>query len=230
MPAPFLKVCCVADEAEARLAVALGADAAGLVGAMPSGPGVISDDAARTVAASVAPPTDVWTLTSQTTAAGIAAQADAVGATTVQIVDAVGPSVYAVGPSVYADVRRALPGRRIVQVIHVTGADAVGEAETVAPFVDAVLLDSGAPSAATPRLGGTGRTHDWATSRRIVDALGALPRPVPVWLAGGLRPENVARAVRTVRPWGVDVCSGVRTDGALDAAKLRAFVAALRSA
>lgn len=220
MPTPVLKVCCIADVAEARLATRLGAAALGLVSAMPSGPGVIPDKVAACIAASVSPPVDSVLLTSRTAAAGIAEQVDAVGAATVQLVDAVPTEVY-------AELRRRLPGRRLVQVVHVIGEASVDEAAAVAPHVDAVLLDSGNPAAAVKVLGGTGRVHDWTLSRRIVERLAALPRPVPVWLAGGLRPGNVAEAVRAVRPWGVDVCSGVRTDGRLDAARLRAFVAAL---
>ena len=218
MRRPFLKVCCITDEAEARLAIQLGADAVGLVGAMPSGPGVISDADAARIAASIPPPVDTWLLTSRTDAASIAAHADAVGATTVQIVDAVELRAY-------PELRRRLPGRRLVQAVHVVDASSLETAAAVAPHVDAVLLDSGTPDAAVKELGGTGRTHDWALSRRIVEHLATLTRPSPVWLADGLRPKNVAEAVRAVQPWGVGRCSGVRTDGALDANKLRAFVA-----
>ena len=74
---------------------------------------------------------------------------------------------------------------------------------------------------AVAELGGTGRAHDWDISRRLVAA-----SPVPVLLAGGLKPDNAAAAIETVRPFGLDVCSGVRTDGALDATKLTALVVA----
>lgn len=211
----------MASPAEARTAIELGADAVGLVGAMPSGPGVISDADAARIATTVPPPVDAWLLTSRTDAAGIAAHADAVGAPTVQIVDAIAVADY-------AELRRRLPGRRLAQVVHVVNESSIETAGVVAPHVDAVLLDSGTPGAAVKELGGTGRVHDWALSRRIVERLGALPRPVPVWLAGGLHPENVAEAVRAVRPWGVDLCSGARTGGALDAAKLKAFVSTLK--
>ena len=109
--------------------------------------------------------------------------------------------------------------------IHVLDDDSVREALDAAPRVDALLLDSGDPRRAVKELGGTGRVHDWALSRAIVDR-----SPVPVFLAGGLRGENVAEAVRRVRPFGVDVCSGVRTDGRLDVAKLSALVGALAAA
>jgi phosphoribosylanthranilate isomerase len=120
----------------------------------------------------------------------------------------------------YPALRRALPGVRLVQVIHVEDDGAVALARDYARLADALLLDSGRPSAA--EFGGTGRAHDWSVSRRIVEAV-----EKPVFLAGGLNAGNVAEAVRQVRPFGVDLCSGVRTDGALDAAKLAAFTAAL---
>lgn len=91
--------------------------------------------------------------------------------------------------------------------------------------MDAILLDSGNPTLAVKELGGAGRTHDWSVSRAIVESV-----RVPVYLAGGLRAENVGAAVEAVRPVGVDVCTGVRTDGRLDDLKLQAFILALRGA
>jgi len=212
---PRLKVCCVASVAEARLAVSLGADALGLVSAMPSGPGVVADDVIAEIAAAVPPPIATFLLTARQDAAGIAAQARRSGANTVQLVDALPLGAY-------AELRGALPGVRLVQVVHVLDDASLAEAEGAAAHVDALLLDSGNPRLAVKELGGTGRVHDWALSRAIVAR-----SPVPVFLAGGLRAANVAEAVRQVRPFGVDVCSGVRTDGRLDAAKLAALVAAL---
>jgi phosphoribosylanthranilate isomerase len=110
-------------------------------------------------------------------------------------------------------------------VIHVEDESALDEANAAAPHVDALLLDSGRPKAAVRELGGTGRAHDWSVSARIVAQCGR-----PVFLAGGLNAGNVREAVARVRPFGVDLCSGVRRDGRLDAEKLGAFVAALRAA
>ena len=210
-PRPRLKVCCIGSVEEARVAVRLGADAVGLVGPMPSGPGVIPSGRIAEVARSVPPPVATWLLTSSQEPDEIARQADDAGVTTVQIVDCVDVSAY-------ARLRAALPGRRLVQVVHVGGAASAEEAEAVAPHVDAVLLDSGDPGGAVKTLGGTGRVHDWSVSRAIRERLS-----VPVFLAGGLRPGNVAEAVRQVGPFGLDVCSGVRTGGALDAGKLAAL-------
>ena len=99
----------------------------------------------------------------------------------------------------------------------------VDEAIAVAPHVDAILLDSGNQSLAIKELGGTGRTHDWSLSRRIREAI-----DVPIFLAGGLNPTNVAAAIREVQPFGIDVCSGLRTEGDLDPQKLSEFIRAIR--
>jgi phosphoribosylanthranilate isomerase len=124
----------------------------------------------------------------------------------------------------YQDLREALPGVSLVQVVHVTGPEAVDEAIAVAPYVDAVLLDSGNQSLAVKELGGTGRTHDWSLSRRIRESI-----EVPLFLAGGLNPSNVAAAIREVQPFGVDVCSGLRTGGRLDREKLKAFFTRMKT-
>jgi phosphoribosylanthranilate isomerase len=207
----FVKVCCIADLAEARLAVAAGASALGLVSAMPSGPGPIPEDDIARIAAAVPPPTETFLLTAQVEAEAIAAQQRRCGTSAVQLVDAVAE------PELHR-LRRLLPGIRLVQVIHVTGPASVDEARAAAPLVDALLLDSGNPSLAVKELGGTGRVHDWATSRRIRESVA-----VPVLLAGGLHPGNAREALAQVAPAGLDVCSGLRRDGRLDAARLHAF-------
>jgi phosphoribosylanthranilate isomerase len=119
-----------------------------------------------------------------------------------------------------AALREALPGIRLVQVIHVTGPEAGQQARSLAAHVDALLLDSGNPTLTVKELGGTGRVHDWSISREIRESVS-----VPVFLAGGLNPRNVGAAIQQVRPFGVDICSGVRRDGRLDEAKLASFVA-----
>lgn len=214
-----LKVCCIATVAEAELALAHGADAIGLVSAMPSGPGPIPDADIAVIARATAMRARRFLLTSRTTADEIAAHVRGAGTDTVQLVDT--PS-----EQVLRDLRRMTADIALVPVIHVRGADAIAQAQALAPLADAPLLDSGNPGGAVRELGGTGRTHDWDVSAALVRAVA----PCPVFLAGGLRADNVAEAVRTVRPSGVDLCSGVRTGGRLDAAKLAAFVAALRSA
>ncbi len=213
-----LKVCCIASEAEAWLAIQLGADALGLVAAMPSGPGVIPEAHIAAIAARVPPPVATFLLTSATRTADIVEQHRRCRTTTIQIVDRLTHGTH-------AELRARLPGIGIVQVVHVTGPESIDEAVAIAPHVHALLLDSGNPTASVKELGGTGRLHDWAVSRSIRDQV-----PVPVFLAGGLRAENVAAAIAAVEPWGVDLCSGVRTDGALDADKLAAFIGAVHGA
>ncbi|HVQ02615.1 MAG TPA: phosphoribosylanthranilate isomerase [Burkholderiaceae bacterium] len=213
-----IKICCISNLDEARLAIEAGASALGLVSAMPSGPGVIDEALIERIAASVARPVETFLLTCLQRAEAIAAQHRRCRTTTLQLVDAV--------PLVELQrLRDLLPDVRLVQVIHVFGAASLGEAIAAAPWVDAVLLDSGNPVAAIKELGGTGRTHDWQWSQRICEAIG-----VPTYLAGGLHAGNVADAVRQVRPYGLDICSGVRRDGRLDAQRLHDFMHAARDA
>ncbi|HEY3448307.1 MAG TPA: phosphoribosylanthranilate isomerase [Myxococcales bacterium] len=210
-----LKVCCISSADEARLAIALGADALGLVSSMPSGPGVLEEPLIAEIAPGVPPPVATFLLTSEVDAQTLVAQARRCLCSVLQLCDSVEPATYQV-------LREALPALKLVQVVHVLGSDSIAEALAASLHVDALLLDSGNPALRVKELGGTGRTHDWGVSRAIREQA-----KVPVFLAGGLRPENVAEAVRTVEPFAVDVCSGVRTNGRLDAGKLEAFVAAL---
>ncbi len=213
-----LKVCCIQSVEEARVAVRHGADAVGLVGRMPSGPGPIEDDLIAEVAASVPPPVAAVLLTSEIEAEAIADHVMRTRPGVVQIVSHVEPAVL-------ARLKRLIPSTRLLQVVHVEGHDALALARGYAPLADALLLDSGRPSAAVAELGGTGRVHDWAVSRRIVEAVDR-----PVFLAGGIGPDNVAEAIAAVRPFGIDLCSGVRSGLALDPVRLAALTAAMRAA
>lgn len=210
-----VKICCIASTDEAWMAIRHGASALGFVTAMPSGPGVIPEDTLRRIASAVPPGVATFLLTSKQDATAIIAQQRRLRLNTIQICDRL-----LVGT--HSDLRRALPGVAIVQVIHVAGERSVAEAVELAPSVDALLLDSGNQDLAVKELGGTGRTHDWSVSRRIRELA-----DVPVWLAGGLQPENVAEAIAAVEPFGVDVCSGVRTDGVLDERKVSEFIKAV---
>ena len=213
-----VKICCISSVGEALAAVAAGADAIGLVSAMPSGPGVIAEELIAEIAAAAPPAIGTVLLTAETDPAAIVAQQRRSGVNAIQLCDALAPDAY-------PPLRDALPGIALIQVIHVRGEDDVAGALNIAALVDGLLLDSGNPTAAVKELGGTGRVHDWALSRRIVaDA------PCPVFLAGGLNAGNVAGAIGRVRPYGVDLCNGVRTEGALDPARLAAFMAAVAGA
>jgi phosphoribosylanthranilate isomerase len=215
---PRVKICCIKSPAEARLAIAHGASALGLVSSMPSGPGVIDETAIARIAAVVPPPIATFLLTSLHDAEEIIAQQRRCRTNTLQLCDYVEFSVY-------ARLRAALRGIALVQVIHVTGDESVDHAQKVAEHVDALLLDSGNPALAVKELGGTGRVHDWSLSRRIRDAV-----PKPIFLAGGLRSSNVREAIAAVQPFGLDLCSGVRTNDILDEQKLRSFFEAVNAA
>ncbi len=213
--APRVKICCIADESEAAIAIRMGASAIGLVGSMPSGPGPISDEEIYRIAKFVPPPIASFLLTCEQTAAGIIEHHHRTKTSTIQIVDELSDRAY-------HQIRSELPQVKIVQVIHVTGESSIQEACEIAEHVDAILLDSGNPELGVKELGGTGRQHDWRISQKIVEACGK-----PVFLAGGLNADNVREAVDTVKPFGLDVCSGVRSNDRLDEAKLARFFAAL---
>lgn len=213
-----VKVCCIRSLEEARLAIALGADALGLVAEMPSGPGPIPDATIAAIAAACPPAVATFLLTSRTAPEAVVAHVTLCRTNVVQLVDDVSHGTYCA-------LRAACPAVRIVQVIHVEDERAIATALRVAPEVDAILLDSGRPGAAVKELGGTGRTHDWSVSRRIVETVS-----VPVFLAGGLNVSNVGEAIAVVSPFGVDLCTGVRTDGALDGEKLKAFLGEVQRA
>ncbi len=212
-----IKICCISSIEEMQLAVRYGANAIGLVGPMPSGPGPIEIELIREIASHVPPGISTFLLTSEMTAEGIIDIYKKTHTHILQLVDAVE------NMEVYTKVRRALPHIKLVQVIHVVGPESLDEAMIIAPHVDGLLLDSGNPKLAVKELGGTGRVHDWTVSKAIVEECG-----VPVFLAGGLNPKNVREAIKKVKPFGVDVCSGLRRDGWLEEDLLYKFVNAVK--
>ena len=212
---PRVKICCIASVAEARLAISYGASAVGLVSEMPSGPGPIAEEEIAQIAVTVPPPVASVLLTGKQDAAEIIAQQRRCGVSAIQIVDRLVTGTY-------RDLRAALPGIRLIQVIHVGGEESFEEAITIAPQVDALLLDSGNQSLPIKELGGTGRVHDWQISRAIREAV-----DVPIFLAGGLNPENVLEAISLVGPFAIDLCSSMRTNGALDETRLARLFARL---
>ncbi len=213
-----VKICCITSPAEARAVVMAGADALGVVGAMPSGPGPVDDDTARAVVAEAPPGVSAFLLTSEVRAEALIDHVLRIGAPVVQIVRHIDPAAHAV-------LRAAAPWVKIVQVVHVEDETSLELARGYAIAADALLLDSGRPEAEVAELGGTGRRHDWSLSRRIVSLVDK-----PVFLAGGLSEGNVGEAIEVVRPYGVDLCSGVRTMGKLDIRKLSGFFAAVKLA
>ncbi len=210
-PRPRVKICCISSIEEARTAIECGASALGLVGYMPSGPGVIGDELIYQIAKSVPPPISTFLLTSETKAQNIIAHYKGVQTSVIQIVDELKNREYDI-------LRNELPNVKLVQVIHVIDDNSVKEAIEVSKYVDAILLDSGNPNLSVKELGGTGRTHNWELSREIRKSI-----PVPLFLAGGINKNNVKQAIETVEPFGLDLCSSVRTNGKLDPQKLKEF-------
>lgn len=208
---PRIKICCISSEDEARIAIESGASAIGLVSRMPSGPGPIPDELIRQIAKTVPPPIGTFLLTSETSVKEIIEHHHRTNTNTIQIVDSLSSGTY-------SQIKAALPSVKIVQVIHVIDERSVDEAIEISEMVDAILLDSGNPKLKVKELGGTGRVHNWKLSKQIRDK-----SKCPVYLAGGLNPENVRQAIEEVQPFAVDVCSGVRTNGKLDKQKLELF-------
>jgi phosphoribosylanthranilate isomerase len=206
-----VKICCISSIDEAKMAIQFGASALGLVADMPSGPGVISDDLILTISKIVPPSVSTFMLTSATSAHQIIEHHKRTLTNTIQIVDELKEGTYEI-------IKKALPAIKIVQVIHVIDEKTIDEAVKISEFVDASLLDSGNPNLEIKELGGTGRVHNWTISKKIVEQ-----SKVPVFLAGGLTVNNVRQAIEQVQPFGLDLCSGVRTNNKLDPFKLEKF-------
>jgi phosphoribosylanthranilate isomerase len=211
MVLPKVKICCINSIPEAKLAMQFGASAIGLVGRMPSGPGLIDDELIKAIAITIPPPVATFLLTSETSSQQIILHHNRTFTNTIQLVDELQEKEYAI-------IKQAIPAVKLVQVIHVMDEKSVEEAIRVSAYVDALLLDSGNPKLKIKELGGTGRIHDWKISRKIKESIS-----IPVFLAGGLNAGNVKQAIEVVSPYGVDVCSGVRTNDKLDENKLQAF-------
>ena len=215
---PRVKVCCISSVEEARLAISYGATALGFVGPMPSGPGVISLELIGQISNSLDKHIDSFYLTSKVTAKKIRDEYNFARTKTIQLVDNV-PIAELI------TLRTLLPDTvRMVQVLHVRSDAVIQEAMHKQPYVDAFLLDSGNPNSAVKTLGGTGQTHNWNISRILVERVS-----IPVYLAGGINADNVVEAYAKVQPYGIDLCSGLRTDGKLDETKLKFFFEKINS-
>jgi len=212
-----IKICCISSIEEAKIAIKTGASALGLVGHMPSGPGIISDELISKIVVSIPKEIDTFLLISETKVSKIILHHSRVKTTTIQLVDALTEGTY-------LELKKALPHTKIVQVLHVLNESSIEEAIEISKYVDTILLDSGNPNLATKELGGTGRVHNWEISKEIVKSVN-----IPVFLAGGLNSSNALQAINIVKPHGLDLCSGVRTNGNLDEIKLRTFFKAVNN-
>ncbi len=215
---PKVKICCVKTKAEAEMAIQYGAKAIGLVGPMPSGPGQISNEQIKEIAESTSIDVDTFLLTSETNVEKIIEHYKRVKTTTIQIVDELDEMCYDL-------IRTELPSVDLVQVIHVLDNNTIEEAIEVSKHVDYILLDSGNPNLKVKRLGGTGQVHDWSISKTIREEVN-----IPIYLAGGLNSKNIEKAIETVQPYGVDLCSGVRTNDVLDEIKIQSFFKKIKPA
>ncbi|OEK03781.1 N-(5'-phosphoribosyl)anthranilate isomerase [Roseivirga sp. 4D4] len=198
------------------MAINTGADSLGFVCAIPTSVRTIDKQKVAEITPLIPQHIDTTVLTSATTAAEIAEHVKLTGTSSVQI-------LAHITSEESKRLSELIPDTKRLQVIHVESEASLDLIDKYAPYVDAFLLDSGKPSLKTPEFGGTGRTHDWSISAEFVRR-----SPLPVYLAGGLTPENVGEAIKIVRPFGVDLCSGVRTNSALDVRKLGDFIAAVR--
>lgn len=214
----LVKICCISSVEEAELAISCGADALGLVSSMPSGPGVISEERITEIAEAVGDQAKTVLLTSKSKPEDIAAQFERCAVNAIQLCEWLGGESRRV-------LRDLLPEAFLLQVVHVTDPTVVTRALDAQKHMDALLLDSGTLTGSVIELGGTGRTHDWEVSSEIVRLV-----ELPVFLAGGLRSTNALEAVSTVGPAGLDVCSGVRTEGRLDETRLKSFFDAVEAA
>ena len=186
----FVKVCCIQSVEEARRAIEAGADALGLVAAMPSGPGPIPDPLISEILSQLPKSICTVLLTSETGVDDILRHLERCPAEVVQV-------VRDIGSIALQELKDARPDVAWMQVVHVDSSAALERAKLVCEIADAILLDSGQPQAKTPTLGGTGQTHDWTISKAIVDAMS-----IPVVLAGGLRPTNIAMLYPMLHPLG----------------------------
>jgi len=212
-----VKICCISSLAEAKMAIGAGADILGLVSHMPSGPGVIEDQQIKSILNGINNKVNTFLLTSKLKVDEIIDQHNEMPCTSIQFVDYLELESLKI-------LREQLPSIEFVQVVHVENESSIEKAKIYESFVDCILLDSGKPSNTVKILGGTGLVHNWEISAEIVKQLNK-----PVFLAGGLNSENVKTAISTVKPYGVDLCSGVRTDGNLDEKKLYDFMHEVRS-
>ncbi len=209
---PKIKICCITNKSDLRIALDAGVDALGFVSKMPSGPGVISDLEIKELIRFVPKTITSFLLTSLTDPWQIISQIEYCGTNAAQLCNYVGIEDL-------HEIRSSLPDIKIMNVVHVNTYDDIALAKQYALNGDFLLLDSGKPKADIQILGGSGIPHNWNISAEIVERV-----KIPVWLAGGLNAENVKEAIGKVKPYGIDVCSGVRKNGALDAAMLKEFL------
>ncbi len=215
------ELCGIRNEEDLRIALDADPDAIGLlVGRRHASNDFISVETARALCALLPPFVQPILITHLSEPDEILDIFRAIGPMTIQLHGETTPQQAAI-------LRKELaPSVKIMKSVWLSQTNGYAELSAYLPHVDAFFIDSRNPE--TDQVGGTGLLNDWDLAARFVQE-----SPVPVMLAGGLSPENVADAIRKVRPYGVDVNSGLRAlddRTKIDPARCRAFVRAARLA
>jgi len=203
-----VKICGHRTVADAKQSAKLGADFVGVIVEVPvDTPRKISAEQAAEIIHSIEPPV-----------LGVMVIIPGTVKNAVELYEAVrAPFIQLHGdenPEFVKELRSAVPCN-VIKTIHIEGMDSIKQAQNHAKFADAILLDT-----ATERAGGSGIIHDWKISKKIVELV-----EIPVFLAGGLTPENVGEVIEAAWPYCVDVASGVEgADGEKDIRKVKDFI------
>ena len=213
-----IRISCVKTIAELKSCIALGADEVGFVSGVPSGPGQVSIEGANELIRATPSAMRHYVLTADLSVQGLVRIVSETGCTGLQL-------VRTLDHSAYRELREALPQISLNQVVHVGEGGELQACHMLGDLgIDAITLDT-LRQGNVPQYGGTGLVHDWGTSAEIVAS-----SPIPVYLAGGLNAGNVIRSATVVRPFGIDVCSGVRdANDCLVPDKLRELIKSARS-
>jgi len=209
-----VKICGITSLKDLETVTRLGADAVGVITGIPSSPRNVSIEKARTLIENA----PIFAKTVLVIAPRSPEEA-------FEACKYVNPDAVQIHgePLENGEHRCALPGFSIIQPVTVNMPGITGRCFTAAHMFDAVLLDSSTGS----KLGGTGKVHDWEISRQLAKAI----KPKPLILAGGLNPDNVADAIRRVRPYAVDVCTGTeKSPGVKDPKKVQQFLHEVKEA
>jgi len=213
-----VKICGVTNLQDALAAISFGADAVGfLVGQVHYSTGIfITPQQASDIVAALPPFCSAVLVTHLARPPDVIRAARIANVSTLQLHgDTSAPEAIRI--------KQQLPYIKTYKAVHVLGENAISHAQRYVGAVDGIVLDTAITE--TGQIGGTGKTHDWRISHKIVRSV-----PLPVILAGGLNPDNVAEAIETVRPFAVDVNSGVsHSDGSKDLQKLKLFILRAKS-
>ena len=209
----YVKICGIRRHEDALIAAELGADAIGLlVGQGHNSPDFISPAVAREISRTLPPSVEAVLVTHIPEVDEIERLLLQSGIKAVQLHSEI------TADSV-ANLRERFPDLKVLKSVHVISADSVADPEAFRTVVDGFVLDT--INVATDQVGGTGKTHDWSISQKIITRY----PEIPIILAGGLTSENVRSAIEYVHPFGVDVNSGTKgSDGFRDARKMREFI------